>query len=136
MMVIEAQSLIAELLSKHPVLLAKVVNDLQLAVIRPPGNGDQQKAEWVEHSLGFQSLLAHLRADGEPLANSCRSNFRTNTGSVLGSQCRRWTGGISQITVMVRPGKSPEEVEALISEEVAKFLSEPHTRQTKSRRAR
>jgi len=30
-----------------------------------------------------------------------------------------------QITAMVRPGKSPEEVEGLISEEIAKFLSEP-----------
>ena len=32
-----------------------------------------------------------------------------------------------QIIAMVRPGKSPEEVEGLISEEVAKFLSEPVT---------
>lgn len=33
--------------------------------------------------------------------------------------------GTFQITAMVRPGKTPEEVEGLISEEVAKFLSEP-----------
>jgi predicted Zn-dependent peptidase len=32
-----------------------------------------------------------------------------------------------QITAMVRPGKDPAEVEALISEEVAKFLSAPVT---------
>ena len=42
----------AELLAKHAVLLAKVVNDLQLALVHPSGNGDQQKAEWVENSLG------------------------------------------------------------------------------------
>jgi hypothetical protein len=45
LMVIEAQSPIAELLAKHSVLLARVVNDLQLALIHPSGNGDQQKAE-------------------------------------------------------------------------------------------
>lgn len=49
LMVIETQSPIAELLAKDPVLLAKVVNDLQLALIHPPGNGDQQKAEWVDN---------------------------------------------------------------------------------------
>jgi chemotaxis response regulator CheB len=36
----EAQSPIAELLAKLTVLLAKVVNDLQLALIHPSGNGD------------------------------------------------------------------------------------------------
>jgi predicted Zn-dependent peptidase len=35
--------------------------------------------------------------------------------------------GTFQITAMVRPGKSPEEVEGMISEEVAKFLSSPVT---------
>jgi hypothetical protein len=55
-MVIEVESPIPELLTKNPVLLAKVVNDLQLALIHPPGNGDQQKAaEWVDNSLGLQS---------------------------------------------------------------------------------
>jgi hypothetical protein len=67
-MVTEAQSPIAELLAKHPVLLAKVVNDLQLALVHPSGNGDQQKTEWVENSLGFQSLLSRQRADCEPIA--------------------------------------------------------------------
>jgi hypothetical protein len=79
-MVMEAQSPIAELLAKDPVLLAKVVNDLQLALIPPSGNGDQQKAEWVENSLGFQSLLSQLQADGETIANSCGSSFRTIRG--------------------------------------------------------
>ena len=76
-MVIEAQSPIAELLAKHPVLLTKVVNDLQLALIHPPGNGDQQKAEWVEHSLGFQSPLSRVRSYGGTIADSYRSSFRT-----------------------------------------------------------
>jgi NAD(P)-dependent dehydrogenase (short-subunit alcohol dehydrogenase family) len=61
-MVIETQSPIAQLLAKYPVLLAWVVNDLQLALIHPPGNGDQQKAEWVENSLGFQSPLSRGRS--------------------------------------------------------------------------
>jgi hypothetical protein len=32
-----------ELLAKNPVLLAKVVANLQLALIHPSGNGDQHK---------------------------------------------------------------------------------------------
>jgi hypothetical protein len=36
------------------------------------------------NSLGFQSLLSRLQADGETIANSCRSksSFRDHTGSV------------------------------------------------------
>jgi hypothetical protein len=40
-MVIEAQSPITELLAKHPFSLARVVNDLQLALVHPSGNGNQ-----------------------------------------------------------------------------------------------
>ena len=65
LVIVEPKSPIAELLAKNPVLLAQVVNDLQLALIHPPGNGDQQKTEWVENSLGLQSLLSRLRVDGE-----------------------------------------------------------------------
>jgi hypothetical protein len=58
-MVIETQSPIAELLAKHPVLLAKVVNDLQLALVHPSGNGNQQKTEWVENFFGVsKSIIA------------------------------------------------------------------------------
>jgi len=63
----------AELFSKHPILLAKILNDLQLALVHPPGDGDQQKPEWVEHSLRIQnplsrppsrnSEISHLPAD-------------------------------------------------------------------------
>jgi hypothetical protein len=60
-MVTETKSAIAELLAKHPVLLAKVVNDLQLALVHPSGNGNQEKTECVENSLGFQSFKAHYR---------------------------------------------------------------------------
>jgi hypothetical protein len=67
------------LLAKHPVLLAKVVNDLQLALVHPPGNSDQQKTEWVENSLGFQSLLSRLRADGEPIAKFRQIQFPDHT---------------------------------------------------------
>jgi hypothetical protein len=63
-MVIGAQSPATELLAKHPVLLAKIVNDLQLALIHPPGNGDQQKPEWVENSLGLQSPLSRALSYG------------------------------------------------------------------------
>jgi hypothetical protein len=58
LIVIEAHSPVIEFFSKHPILLAKIFNDLQLAVVHPPGDGDQQKTEWVEHSLRIQNPLS------------------------------------------------------------------------------
>src|SRR5215469_1957617 len=58
LIVIEAHSPITELFSKHPILLAEIFNDLQLAVVHPPGDSDQQKPEWVEHSLRIQNPLS------------------------------------------------------------------------------
>jgi hypothetical protein len=64
-----------KLLAKAPVLLAWAVNDLQLALIHLPGNGDRQKAEWVEYSLGFQTSLSRVRSYGGTIADSYRSVF-------------------------------------------------------------
>src|SRR6516225_6870521 len=58
LIVIEAHSPATELFAKHPILLAKIFNDLPLAVVHPPGDGDQQKPEWVEHSLCIQNPLS------------------------------------------------------------------------------
>ena len=73
LMVIEAHSPATELFSKHLILLAEIFNDLQLAVVHPPGDGDQHKPERVEHFLGIQNPLSrpptrgtepsHLHAD-------------------------------------------------------------------------
>src|SRR5215471_5530060 len=62
LMVIEAHSPVTELFSKRPILLAKVVNDLQLAVVHPPGNSDQHKPERVDPSLRFQNPLSQPRS--------------------------------------------------------------------------
>ena len=50
LVVIEAHSPAAELLSKNAILLAKVINDLQLALVHPAGDSDQQESEWVKDS--------------------------------------------------------------------------------------
>src|ERR1700735_1398700 len=71
-MVTEAQSPITELLAKNLVLLAWIVNDPELALIHPPGNGAQQKAQWVENSLGLQSPLSRVWGNG-----GTRSSFGT-----------------------------------------------------------
>src|SRR5215471_10344643 len=73
LIVIQAHSPATELFSKHRILLTKIFNDLQLAVVHPRGDGDQQKSEWVEHSLRIQnplsrppsrsSEISHLHAD-------------------------------------------------------------------------
>src|SRR5499427_9862453 len=62
LLVIEAHSPITELFAKHPILLAKIFDDLQLAVVHPPGDSDQQKLEWVEHSLRIQNPLSRPRS--------------------------------------------------------------------------
>jgi hypothetical protein len=61
LVVIEAHSPAAELLSKNAILLAKVINDLQLALVHPAGDSDQQESEWVKDSLGLQSPLSRAR---------------------------------------------------------------------------
>jgi hypothetical protein len=58
LIVMEAHSPTTELFSKHPILLAKIFNDLQLALVHPPGDGNQQKSEGVEHSLRIQNPLS------------------------------------------------------------------------------
>src|SRR5262252_3979242 len=73
LIVIEAHPPATELFSQHQILFAEIFNDLQLAVVHPPGDGDQQKPEWVEHSLCLQNPLSrppsrigeisHLHAD-------------------------------------------------------------------------
>src|SRR5215831_8366717 len=78
LLAIEAHSPATELFSKHPILLAKIFNDLQLAVVHPPGDGDQQKSEWVEHSLRIQDPLSRPPSRSRRnIASSCRSSFRT-----------------------------------------------------------
>jgi hypothetical protein len=57
LIVIQAHSPATKLFSKHPILLAKIFNDLQLPVVHPPGDGDQQKPERVEYSLRIQNPL-------------------------------------------------------------------------------
>src|SRR5215469_4300816 len=58
LMVIEAHSPATELFSKHAVLLAKILNDLPLVVVHPPGNSDQHKPKWVDPSLCIQNPLS------------------------------------------------------------------------------
>src|SRR5215471_16301743 len=78
LIVIEAHSPATELFAKHPILLAKIFNDLHLAVVHPPGDGNQQKSEWVEHSLRIQDPLSRPPSRSRKnIASSCRSSFRT-----------------------------------------------------------
>src|SRR6516165_12236473 len=77
LMVIEAHSPVTELFSKHPILLAKVVNDLALAVVHPPGNSDQHKPERVDPS---KPIIATAQPQYRTTASSCRSSFRVIRG--------------------------------------------------------
>jgi hypothetical protein len=87
LVVIEAHSPAAELLSKNAILLAKVINDLQLALIHPAGDNDQQESEWVKDSLGLQSPLSRARGLQQgTIADSCSSNIRTKRAVIFALQ--------------------------------------------------
>src|SRR5215472_4089815 len=60
--VIKADSPATELFSKYPILLAKILNDLLLAVVHPPGHSDQHKPKWVDPSLRIQNPLSRPRS--------------------------------------------------------------------------
>jgi hypothetical protein len=47
LVIVEPQSSSAELLSQNAILLVKVVNDLQVALVHPPGDGNQHKPEGI-----------------------------------------------------------------------------------------
>src|SRR6516162_8177309 len=80
----EAYSPATELFSKHPILLAQIFNDLQLAVVHPPGDGDQQKPEWVEHSLRIQNPLSRPPSRSGKISIFMQIRFSDHTmGSVL-----------------------------------------------------
>src|SRR5215467_9374420 len=83
LIVIEAHSLATELFAKHPILLAKIFNDLQLAVVHPPGDGHQQKPEWVEHSLRNQNPLSRPQAAVAKYRIFMRIQFPDHTGSEI-----------------------------------------------------
>src|SRR5215471_14904569 len=75
LIVIEAHSPATELFSKYAILLAKILNDLLLAVVHPPGNSDQHKPKWVDPSLRIQNPLSRpwIR-QYRTTASSCRSS--------------------------------------------------------------
>src|SRR5215813_11370760 len=58
LIVIEAHPLATELFSQHPILFAEIFNDLQVAVVHPPGDGDQQKLAWVALSAYSKPIIA------------------------------------------------------------------------------
>src|SRR5215471_13528728 len=62
LIVIEAHSPATELFSKYPILLAKILNDLPLTVVHPPGNSDQHKPKWVDPPLRIQNPLSRPRS--------------------------------------------------------------------------
>src|SRR5215475_4598906 len=90
LIVIEAHSPPTELFSKHPILLAKIFNDLQLAVVHPPGDSDQQKSEWVEHSLRIQNPLSRPPSAVAKYRIFIQIQFSDHTGSPTGLGSYRW----------------------------------------------
>src|SRR5215469_5994041 len=77
LIVIQAHAPPTELFSKHAILLAKIFNGLQLAVVHPPGDGDKQKLEWV--------LMPAIRTAYARLPTTWITNVRKEINSRLAS---------------------------------------------------
>jgi len=58
LVVIEPHSAPAYLLATNPVLLAKVINHLQVALVHPLGDGHQHEPERIQDS---RNLVSHYR---------------------------------------------------------------------------
>src|SRR5215471_3317925 len=109
--VIKADSPTTELFSKYPILLAKILNDLLLAVVHPPGHSDQHKPKWVDPSLRIQNPLSRPRIQYRTIASSCRSSFRAirdvtwlQTGAR--TEFLRTTTGAPSILARIEPPKT------------------------------
>ena len=95
LVIVEAQSLWAQLLAQNSVLFSQVLDQLQLLLVHPAGYGDQQKPERVH---GFRHEESNIIAGGarpsrQSLADLCRSIFRT----LRGSQYRRLVASFQRI---------------------------------------
>jgi len=75
----EPQPSSAELCSQNAILLAPIVNDEQLMLVHPAGDGDQQKPEWGPGlSASCEPIIASLQRSAAA-EDSSRSDFRTIT---------------------------------------------------------
>jgi hypothetical protein len=52
---------------QNAILLAPIVNDEQLMLVHPAGDGDQQKPEWVQGSPHLVSPLSRACKGRQPL---------------------------------------------------------------------
>jgi hypothetical protein len=56
LVVVDPQPAPTELLSQNTIFFAKVVDDLQLTLVHPSGDGGQHKPEWIQYSPHVGSL--------------------------------------------------------------------------------
>src|SRR5258708_11406826 len=69
------QAAIPKLLAQDTVLFLEVLYGLQLALVHPPSNGDQDKSEWIQYPGHLVYSLS--RRSQRSAADSFRSSFRT-----------------------------------------------------------
>jgi hypothetical protein len=57
----EAEAALSQLLLKNAVLLAQVVDHLQLMLVHPRGNSDQEEAEWIKQRCVYDRPIIASR---------------------------------------------------------------------------
>ena len=72
--------MITELLAENPVLLAKVINDLQLVLVHPPGDRDQHEPERIQNSWHLVSSLSRAFVAGDKPARIQEIQFPDHSG--------------------------------------------------------
>ena len=65
LVIVEPHSPSAELLANNPVLLARVIDDLQLTSVHPPADGDQHEPEWTQDSRHLVSSFSRALKTAE-----------------------------------------------------------------------
>src|SRR6516165_9915607 len=83
LIVIEAHSPATELFSQHPILFAEIFNDLQLVVVHPPGDSDQQKPEWSSTLCVFRTHYLDCGATVAKYRIFMQIQFSDHTGTAL-----------------------------------------------------
>jgi hypothetical protein len=64
LIVVQPETLSAELLPKHSVLFAEVIDRVTLLLAQPTGNGKEQQSKWVEGPAHWASMAARVPATG------------------------------------------------------------------------
>jgi hypothetical protein len=83
---------------------------LKLALVHPPGEGDQHEPEWIQDSWhSFRSLSPLLRVDRQTQVDSSRSDFRTKRAWFRNTDRRDTSNADNAVASLTVPSTSVDQ---------------------------